>query len=311
MLKILILLGGFGFLAGADQDSVPPAKAESFNAGAEKPPEIRPRADLLESSDKTPLTDAERSRKLKRDVEEICGDIFPGRRHTEVCEGLPLSLVFEVQSAYDILKSPSEENLNALSSRGLEILLDVSPRPLERVVDSMNRHEKNRFITYLAGKPEVVDIIQKVDEWNDYEISVNLFEPYPYGLSSALTPLVKKTLQWEQETMRNNHEVWKWIDGFAKERFCSKFPADANKSLCALTNHYCQLSLTKEEEVALMQTGQLESVLDEVLKEHRPEEAPDWWTRSVTAWDLYSYKSESQNVCALLLPKAPDESVDP
>ena len=240
-------------------------------------------------------------------MEEICGTIFVRPKDRSTCEELPLSLAVKIDITYDILlNSPSEESLNALSLHGLDILLDISPRPLEKALGRMRNRTKRRFVTYLAGKPEVVDIIQEVDDWHEYEILVSLFEFKPYGnkSSNALTPLVKKTLQWEQEAMRDNHEVWEWIDGFVKRRFCSKFPID--KSLCVLTNLYCQLSLTKEEEEALMQTDQLESVLDEVLKEHRPQEAPNWWTRRVTAWDLSSYKSEPHNVCALLLPKAHD-----
>ena len=307
MLKILILLGGFGFLAGADQELVPSATTENVNAGAEKPPETRSTARRFESSDKT-LADAERYMQAKRDVEKICGNIFGLSRDRNECEELSLPLAVEIDITYDILKSPSKANLNALSLHGLKTLLDISPRPLKEAVGRMKNRTKRRFVTYLSGDPEVVDIIQKVDEWHDYEILVSLFEIKPYGKksSNALTPLVKKTLQWEREAVRDNHEVWKWIDGFVKERFCSKFPADANKSLCALTNLYCQLSLTKEEEEALIQTEQLESVLDEVLKEHRPQEAPNWWTRRVTAWDLSSYKSEPHNVCALLSPKAHD-----
>ena len=304
MLKVLILLaGGFGLSVGADTNLISQKETkDSSTAGAQEHSEIN--GGIFQAPGM--------QNRLREEAEEICTDIFRGKYARESCEllfpdVLSPDKLLEMETAYNILKSPNEENLKSLSLAGLEILFGIDSRPLKRALNHYTRREERTFITYLAGNPAVTQMIwDDVHGTGDYDFAHILFintgglkySPSNNNLSylnhDNLSLFIHQTLQWDTKPGNNAEVAYRWINSFFEET-CH------GESLCVLKNYYCRLSLNKDQETDLMETDEMESVLNEVLRKHRPADtAPHWWTEKTRALDLDSYKSEPHNICAVL-----------
>ena len=68
----------------------------------------------------------------------------------------------------------------------------------------------------------------------------------------------------------------------------------------SLSNTNCALSLNEEKEEEYFDYDFFRDTLDVVLEDHRPKNAPDWWEEEADSWDLDTWSSRANNVCAVL-----------
>ena len=231
-----------------------------------------------------------------RRCEEICDNIFKSLSHKEDCEELSIADVEAMEEVFKILEDPDTDDLESLDLRDLEMLLNISPNPMEIAIGRMSQTEKQKFLVWLALNLEATDLIEAAEV--DYEIMKELFGSIKGVIVNDLNSNIGGGDTFIEVALEAKNEVaLEWIHDF----FGSMCSDESNEKRCIFEDFYCGLSLNGDAEEEYFDYEFFEELLNEILVyERKSSDAPPWWTVDTDAGDLDRWKSSRHNVCGSL-----------
>ena len=233
-----------------------------------------------------------------RKCEEICDDIFRSRRDREACEEYSIADVEKMDEVFEVLERPNSDDLEDLDTESLDMMLDISPKPLETAVGRMNQSEKKKFLAWLATDSEATEIIESAED--DFAIIKELFGTTQSAIIAELNRNIDSGDTFVEIILTEGNDVaLEWLHDF----FGDQCDNDNNYEKCVFKNYYCRLNLDSDAEDEYFGFDSFESVLDEVLEtERKTSGAPSWWDTNTEARDLDSWQSSPHNVCTNMKP---------
>ena len=102
--------------------------------------------------------------------EDICEDIFP-RGDRDDCEELSVKQVKRIEALHELFEDPDINDLEDIEigdGEDLNLYLNISIEPLDKLVSKYKKREAEDFLIWLAEFPDAVEIIAKEDE--DYNL---------------------------------------------------------------------------------------------------------------------------------------------
>ena len=94
------------------------------------------------------------------DCEDICSDIFNGKRDRDDCEALNIGLVED----FEILIEDLEDGEIEIDLDVLECLIDIDEEPIAKAVKKMSKSEAVDFLAEIAENTDLSDILEAEDE---------------------------------------------------------------------------------------------------------------------------------------------------
>ena len=223
-----------------------------------------------------------------RECEEICDDIFKGRHEKKDCEEFSISAVEEMKEVFDVLEKPELSNLKTIDFGSLELLLDISPEPLETAASRMNPTEKKRLLTWLAEDHTAANLISEAD--GDFKVMERLFGK----TQSTIVTEVKRSIDSGDNFVEiamdfENAFALEWLHNFFGNQ------CDGNDyEKCIFKNYYCEIyssfSPSDNTDEKFFDYKFFTKSLDEVLENHRPSSLSNnhWWKEDIDSGDLNS-----------------------
>ena len=229
----------------------------------------------------------------ERKCEEICDDIFRSRKDREECEEFSIADVKNMDAVWEVLEDPDEDDLEDLDTEYLDMLLGISPKPLETAVGRMSQSEKKKFLSWLATDAEATQIIEDAED--DFAIIKELFGTTATNIITELNKNIDGGDTFVEIILaENNTNAVEWLDDF----FGDQCDNNNNYERCVFETYYCELSLNSDAEDEYFGYDFFESLLDDILEnERKTSGAPSWWDTDKEADTLDSWQSSPNNVC--------------
>lgn len=218
--------------------------------------------------------------------EEICDDIFKSRKIKAECEEYSISSVEQIKEVFEVLENPVLSSLETINFRSLELLLDISPEPLETAAGRMNPTEKKRFLTWLAEDSTAARLISEAD--GDFKVMKNLLGT----TQSAIVSEVKRSIDSGDNFVEialdfENAKAVEWLHNFFGNQCDNR---DYEK--CIFKYYYCEIytsfSPSRNTDEKYFDYEFFTKSLDEVLANHRPSGLSNrhWWEEDMDSEDL-------------------------
>ena len=267
-LLFFVLMGGF-FLSSCIvvEDGSRPSAAGSVEEDRKTPKESDPEKQLrCKERGSTPCEG-------DSGCEEICSDIFSRAADERKCIDLPLELVQEFQSLFELVDKG--DDIRDINLDVLECILDIDEKHFVREMEGLNRKNTEAFLIEVAASERLGGILESEDD--EHLLLENLYE----NLSSRGDDLRRLTVSidggshlFELIMEEKNQSSWDWLAEYVdKECEGSDLCYSEKKDDHVPLVFYCRLFLDLEE-------GRLTSVLRSDLFE-----------------DYFSHDIEREQVC--------------
>ena len=233
------------------------------------------------------------------ECEALCDAIYTGHRAEGRCKELSTVSVEKINKVVEVLKYSRPIELENMNLAAFELLLFVDYAPLEDIVDRHLPFRKKHFANWLATDSEATDIVVSAED--DSEILKALFGVNKDEFIANLNRHVSGPNNFIEVALdEGNEEALNWVHEYFENQCDPIENEDSKQSYeeCAFKKYYCALSLDADFAEELFDYEFFEDTLDVVLEDHRPENAPEWWTEDIDAWDVNN--QESHDVCKAL-----------
>ncbi|MCY4512364.1 MAG: hypothetical protein OXB86_01600 [Bdellovibrionales bacterium] len=226
--------------------------------------------------------------------QEICDEIFEDGEKQEHCEQFSVEDVEKLKVVFRILKDFNINNSSSVDQEDLEFLLNISPKPLETIVEQMNENQQNDFLVLIANDAKTAAIVGSA-ETEEFEILKRLLGSGENQILSVINkPIDREDTVIEIALKKNNETLLGWFHDF----FGSQCEKNFSFELCVFTRYYCSFSLSEESvEKDFFKYPHFTKMLNNILRNHRPGRSPQWWTRSITTQNLKSWQNFPHKVC--------------
>lgn len=226
--------------------------------------------------------------------QEICDEIFEKKEDQEHCEQFSTEDVEKLRVVFRILKNFERSDANSMNRKDFEFLLDISPEPLEKSVEQMEEEEQDDFLFWLAENPDAVAIVGSA-ETGEFEILKKLLGSSESHILSQLNkPIDQENTVIEIALKKNNAVLLGWFHDF----FGSQCERNSFFDPCVFTRYYCNLSLSYASlEKSFFKHAFFRKLLNNILRNHRPDRSPFWWTPGIRIQDLDSWQNFPHKVC--------------
>ena len=219
-----------------------------------------------------------------KDCREMCDDIFQSRKPKEECEEFSISAVEEMNEIFEVLEKPTLSDLESLNFGVLEMMIDISPKPVETTVSRMNPTEKKKFLVWLAEDSEAAKLISGADD--DFKIMDELFGTTNTAIVSELKRSIDSGDTFVEIALEEENETAvEWLHEFFGNKCNSR-----DYEQCIFKDYYCGIytsfSPSQHTDEKYFDYDFFIDALDEVLESHRPSSPPHWWDEGIDSDDL-------------------------
>ena len=210
------------------------------------------------------------------DCEDICDDIYNSRRDREDCEELSISQVKKLEDLHEVLEDPDLDDLEDIDVKDLDVYVNISISPLDKLVSRYSSRESREFLAWLALNTDAARIVKKEDD--DFEILITLLEEVGgivttqggsnTSLDDALDGL-KSNLDGanflELAVSEDNEEAMEWIHDYMEDEQC-----DNNLETVSCLQKYCEIGDAMDDDSAedLLDYDYFEKYIEDIIDEN-------------------------------------------
>ena len=226
--------------------------------------------------------------------QEKCDEIFRLREDREKCEEFSVEDVDKLKFVFEVLEDFDRESAGDLDLKDVEFLLNISSEPLEKAVERMSGEEREDFLAWLAWDSKAAGLV--VEAEREFKILKELLGIVENDIIAAVNnPIAREGAFAEIALKRRNFTALAWAHDFF-EKNCEK---SSFLEICLFTRYYCHFSLSSDTlERKFLDYSFFTEMLDKILRDHRPDNPPRWWTRATRVRDLSSWQNHPHDVCA-------------
>ena len=235
------------------------------------------------------------------ECEALCDAIFSHRAERR-CKELSTVSVENINKVVEVLKYSRLIELENMNLAAFDLLLFVDYEPLEGIVDRLNAGKKKHFATWLATESEATDIVVSAED--DLEILKKLFGVNKEEFIANLNRHVSGPDNFIEVAVEEGNDIaLEWVHEYFEDQCFQAVVNEDQKEgyeKCIFKQYYCALSLSPYFAEEIFDYDFFENTLDAVLEDHRPENAPAWWTEDVDAYDFVDTEFGLSDVCKAL-----------
>ena len=196
----------------------------------------------------------------------------------------------KISEVVEVLKHQRLFDLEDMNLAAFQLMLHVDYMSLRNIISPLYSSAKKGFAVWVAADSEVADII--LDGEEGFEILTKLLGVNKDEIIASLNRNVSDGNNFTEVALEEGNDIaLEWVHDFFGKQCDPTLNEDSKQSYeeCLFKQYYCALSLSAYYSEQLFDYDFFEDTLDTILEDHRPDNAPDWWTEEMEAIDLTGY----------------------
>ena len=222
------------------------------------------RNEILENSKRTHVSSICSE---SEDCQKICRNLFNRSDDREDCEDLTEAQVDRLDDVHDALESPGLNDLQYIDLYDLNVFLNVSPEPIERLFRRIGSSRARSILYWIASDKDVAEIFESEDgEFVILETLLDEIRPRP---EEALGVSVREGDTFQEVAIESdNRAAFDWTHNFLVSECSSSGRSRGNEEEWCVLAHYCNITkrFSEDNQADFLEFAEIAGIVIDVIE---------------------------------------------